>query len=161
MADFENPTRKYKYFRPRQAFRGTANLTPTNLPSFALYHTGLNATVLIVRYWELTLAAAATVLTAIQRGVYGNKVMTGVGIVPETAAPAGNVNSLDTATAITGDASPAVVPPVYGWIQDYPFTVLQPGCSLIVQGQTVAQAARVTFFWEEILIDQLDFLYEL
>src|SRR5215470_9005811 len=52
-----NPTRRYKWFRPRQANRGyTPLVTPTNHLTAYLYNQGTGAQVLVVRqvYWTLT-----------------------------------------------------------------------------------------------------------
>ena len=99
-------------------------------------------------------------VTETRQNVLGSLAMNGVPLLSGEAAGFGQVftNTGETALApdyflpIDGDQ---------GWNHDFPFEVLQPNWSLHVQPGPVGNNGdiRVSFLWEAILIDELDFLF--
>lgn len=155
----ENPTRRYRSFRPRQAARGVITLTgPTNNATLSLYNNSSGVHVLVVRAFMVSSTVAHLVLVARQQGAQGASGGTIVPGVTGDGARAGLLYSLDTATAITPDY---LVPSQFNWPAfglEFPFEVLQPGWSLTFQDTTAAETMRLAVIWEAVQADQLDFL---
>src|SRR6266849_1169328 len=159
MEDHVNPRRQYHGFRPRQSFRGAITLTgPTNNATLVLYNASNSTHVLVVRDFVVVTTVAHLVAVATVQGTVGTSggsITTGVA---GGASGPGQLQSLDTATAVTADY---YVPAQVNWPQfnhDFPFHVLQPGWALEFQDLTAAETMRLAMTWEAIAIDELDFL---
>jgi len=154
-----NPTRDYRGIHPRQQARGVITLTgPTNNATLSLYNNSNAGSVLVVRAFVVNTTVAHLVLVARQQGTQGASGGTISCGVTGDGARAGQLYSLDTATAITPDW---LVPvnfnaPSFG--VDFPFEYLQPGWSLSFQDSTAAETMRLAILWEAVRIDQVDYL---
>src|SRR5260370_29783620 len=102
MEDHVNPRRQYHGFRPRQSYRGAITLTgPTNNATLGLYNGSKSTHVLVVRdFIVITTVGHLVAVTTAQSnfGTSGGLITPGVA---GDAAGAGQLQSLDTATAIT------------------------------------------------------------
>jgi hypothetical protein len=158
--EFDNPARRYKWFRPRQANRGVISLAgPTNSATLSLFNNSTGAHLLVVRAWSVAPTTAMQVLIASQRGPQGSAGGVVTPIVAGEAAQAGALYSLDTATALTPDWIAPVQTNWATWAQDFPFAIVMPGWSLSFQDSTAAETMYLAIFWEAILPDELDFMW--
>lgn len=159
MAEGENPNRRYKWFRPRNAARGVITLTgPTNNATLSLFNNSTGPHVLIVRAFMVSMTTAHLALVARQQGAQGTQGGQVVPLVAGEGARAGQLYSLDTATALTPDY---LVPAQFNWPAfglDLPFEVLLPQWSLSFQDTTAAETMRLAVLWEAVQADQLDYL---
>jgi len=156
-------TRRYKWFRPRQAARGGVPLTTaTNYATTALYNNSTGSTVLVVRDWQCSQGGDGN-YTA-QFGYYQGR-LTGTNypatpLFPGDAVPNGLVDYSD---------QPHILPAEYancGWItlsaywpHDFPFAILPPGWSLFLQAPAKTTILSFGIVWECVSIDELDYFY--
>ncbi len=152
----ENPTRRYKLFRPRQAAFGSfLSGTPTNKQSTSLFNNSTGEFYLAVRDLTIPLLNGSAAFISVQQGSIGSHSGVEQPIVASAAALPGQVFSSDTATSFNSAW-------LYGngaWAHDYPIAILPPGWSLMVQCRIGAQAMAVGFIWEAIYPDELDFMW--
>jgi uncharacterized protein affecting Mg2+/Co2+ transport len=154
----ENPTRRYRSFRPRQAMRGTASTAAANWATVRLYNNSRGAHYLVVRDW-IYWTGSGSVFFAYGQGVLGT-VVTG-GISPILAGEAANPGQLftnDDATQITGDWGTNNALNQTGWGHDFPFAILPPNWWLAMQGRVQGASINTDFFWEAINADELDYM---
>jgi hypothetical protein len=159
--DLFNPARKYKHFRPRQAARGGKNLASvTNLATVALFNNSTGPQVLVVRDILIVGTANDMIATAYVPGQVGASPGLVQPLLPTDALPAGLVTSADTVTSYPADyLLPLSSTADFEWWHDYPFAVVTPGWSFVLQERTSAKAMTVSLLWEAIAIDQLDYFY--
>lgn len=155
-----NPKRTYANdLHPRQGARGAITITtPTNNGTLALFNNGAADDIIVVRDYVLITAVAHLVAVALVNGTLGTAGGSIVRTYAGGATAAGQLQSLDTATALTADY---YVPVVYNWAQwnhDFPFQVIAPGWSLQFQDTTAAETMRLAIFWEVVKLDQIDFM---
>ncbi|SRR6266446_2939105 len=154
----ENPTRRYKWFRPRQAARGYGAPTQAspNTQSVSLYNNARVTHALVVRAIA-TASSAIAMVTESRQGVLGTLAMGAVAIFAGEAALPGQVFT----NSGEGQLSPDFLVPNNGdqsWNHDFPFSILPPGWSLRVQPSGGSGDIQVSFLWEALTIDELDFL---
>ena len=159
MAEGLNPTRRYTWFRPRQAARGLkVTGTPVNRATVSIFNSSTGPQYLIVRDIRIAGTASDSIQASFQNGQIGTSQGLVAPMVSGDAAPMGLIASIDTATAFAGDNSLDLgTQGTFTWYHDYPFAVIQPGVSLVLQDPTVAHGITVSAIWEAILSDQLDF----
>lgn len=158
--EYQNPTRRYKAFRPRQAYRGVITLaTPTNNATLSLYNSGSGPQVLVVRAFTVAPTTAKSVFIAREKGSQGSSGGLIQPVMGATPAGPGQLFSLDTATALTPDylATPQSNSPI--WPYEFPVDVLVPGHSLVFQDTTAAEAFSLAILWEAITVEELDFAW--
>jgi len=161
MDEFQNPARKYKWFRPNQAARGFASVSATNKATVSLFNNSKGRNFLVVRDVRPWIADASLDLAvSYNNGQVGTSAGTAQPLVPSMPAPAGQVFAIDTATAYNEDyslISAAWLPGI--WPHDFPFAVLEPGWSLVIQSTNNGLTLLCSFVWEAIEADQLDWFW--
>jgi hypothetical protein len=154
-----NPKRQYHGFRPRQASRGAITITtPVNSGTLALFNNGPADAIIVVRDFVLITTVAHLVAVALVNASLGAASGAIVRTYGGGATPAGQLQSLDTATLVTADY---YVPVNYNWAQwnhDLPFQFMLPGWSLQFQDTTAAETMRLAIYWEVVNPDQIDFM---
>lgn len=159
----ENPTRKYKWFRPRQAVRGSIPLVNSvNFATAGLYNDSNGAQYLAVRL--PVVAGNHPVLASYQKGLLaGATLVTNVTpLIPESAKLPGQLFSVDFATLFTNTDWDVNQNDNILYLWPFPFAVLPPNYSLVLQNQTASgQITAAMFVWEAIYPDELDYAFEL
>lgn len=153
----ENPTRRYKSFRPRQAMLGSyLSTAPTHTATISLFNNSTGAQYLVVRDLFIPTVSAAPAFVSQQQGQIGTTAGLQQPVVSSNAALPGLVFFNDTTTVYNS-----------AWLwsngsfsHEFPLAVLLPGWSFVVQARTGAQALAVGFIWEAIFADELDFAFE-
>lgn len=162
MAEGDQGTRRYKWFRPRQAARGQGFISgPTNYGTVALWNSSTAAQIMVVRALRVLTSSQDTPSVCYLQGSIGGTAGVVQPLVPGDAAPPGKITSLDDATQITPDWWFSL--PSSGddwWPHNFPFAILLPNWSLVVQANSKAENCRVSFLWESITEDQLDYFWE-
>lgn len=160
MSEGLNPTRRYKWFRPRQAARGRARLAgPINTATVALFNNALGRKVMIVRAMQLGGSGGSNVVTSYQKGSFGGAPGIVQPLVPESQTPPGLLTTLDSVTVYPGDFSIANAAAGDAWWEhDFPFAVIPSGWSLVLQQGAVTRTIDCSLMWESIDEDQLDFM---
>lgn len=156
-----NPTRRYKWFRPRQAAWGQISLaSPTNKATLSLFNDNLGTQYLVVRTFQIQATAAHNISIQHQKGSFGTSGGNISSFVTNDAKKAGALYSLDTATALAPRWQTVANANTLPWPIDIPFAVLLPGWSLSFQDQTSAETMILNIMWEAIEADELDFYFE-
>lgn len=160
----ENPTRRYKSFRPRQAARGLISPSGSNSTTACLYNNSTAAQILVVRdIVPYANSAPYAVVTSYQQGLLGTKGGLVTPLWPGEAALPGVLTNFDTATAFTGDYALPIFQVANGyafWTHNFPFAIIPPNWSLVVQDGTNRGIYQVSFMWEAVFPDELDFLFD-
>ncbi|SRR5579884_77072 len=158
----ENPTRRYKWFRPRQAYRGTLKFqADLNFSTIFLYNSSTGPTLLVVRHVSPGKTNhEATWALGNYQGVQGTQAGTISPMYPTNPAGAGQLYQYD---------DPNIEPADFYFNEDvifsfmpdaFPFAVLPPGWSLMTQAVDQVQSPfAVNFIWEEIAVDEIDYVY--
>jgi len=158
--EYENPTRRYKWFRPRQAQYGSIQPgTHVNYGQGSLYNDSTGPQLLVVRAINMLSSQGANMFLQAYQGKSGAPGGTVSPFVAGEARLAGALFSLDNASglfAVFGMSSPTGSFPFNGSL---PVMVLPPGWSLLAQSSGLADVCTFSFLWEAISIDELDFLY--
>jgi hypothetical protein len=164
VAESENPTRRYKWFRPRQAARATYyNPGFTNFfATVDLYNNSTGPYYLVVRALRISSFSGALQGTLYYaRGQTTGSYKNGVPLVPSSATPPG----------LVGQAAIAAIPANQDfafeqaasvdnfWNHDFPLAVLEPGGALVCSNKVVTVDLQVAFIWEYITADELDFIW--
>lgn len=162
-SDWNNPARRYKWFRPRQAFRGGIPSTTAGAGKFAtfsLYNSSTGPIVLIVRDWQFV-GGSASMVFGYNQGRLAGTAGTQNRLVPGDAAGAGLVDyqAANAALTTTDYHLPIVPTAANQWMHDLPFAVVPPGWAFFLQCSTAATAITGALLWEEIAIDELDYFY--
>ena len=157
----ENPTRRYKWFRPRQAAAGTATVAATNYATGLLYNAGRGAFLLALRDFLITPSAANNFsVGAIQGLPTGAGAGTQQQLVATEALSAGLVYSVDSATFYSPYGHYPYAPVAgYGWPHEFPVMVVPPGWCAFIQAAVKALTVNFDFTWEAIGPDELDWMY--
>jgi|SRR6266481_1263959 len=154
----ENPTRRYKWFRPRQAARGAIQLSgPANHATLSLFNDSKSTDVLVVRQFLVSGGSNGLVAVALMQTAQGSA---GGAIVPVVSGErrlSGALYSLDTAVLITPDYYLDFGDDATIWPIVLPFQVLEPNWSLVFQDLNNAQTMQLSILWEAIEADELDF----
>lgn len=162
MSEGLNPTRRYKWFRPRQAAWLFGSFTATvNLSDIVLYNNSTGAQVIVVRDIYLILGNNGQPL--LMKPVQGqfatlDSSFVPFPVVPSGPRPPGQIFTLDDATALSKvpEINSVAGGPI--WNHDFPLWVLEPNWSLILQ---CAAGFAVSFLYEYLTIDELDYAFEL
>lgn len=161
MSDYENPGRRYKWFRPRDAMRGEFNQgSPTNFATVYLYNNSSGQYYLVVRAIEVAAGAGTVINIAYVQGVVGTAGGTVQRVVPTDAPLAGTLARQDLTPVLTPDFILRCDQQggAY-WQHDFPIAIIPPGWNLGVCNTTSAQGNTVSFLWEAVFPDQLDWFY--
>ena len=159
--DYENPGRKYKHFRPRQAVRAMKTLaTPTNHATFSIFNDSTAPYVIALRDFTVFGTAGDLIASSFTAGQVGSSAGLMAPLMSNEAQQNGRIASIDSATVYPGDYAMALsAQGIWYWTHDFPFAVIGPGWSLILQNGTIAHTTTVSAVWESIQIDQLDYFY--
>jgi hypothetical protein len=162
MDETQNPTRRYKHFRPRQAtFGQRATGTPTNLATVSLFNNSPGPQALMVRDVNLSSTAGDLIRAAYVPGAVGTTSGIVSQMIPTDGLQAGFLASIDTATVFNGFYIVTAVQGAFTWYHDFPFAIVPVGFSLVFQNTTAAHAMSVALIWETVAEDQIDFSYPL
>lgn len=169
----ENPTRRYRWFRPRQAVRGYGeSTTQLHYTTMSLYNDSTAAELLVVRHYTVQGVQDSQFQIGVVQGALGSPAggQTGApgpfvgNYLNQTGKRAGVINFLDDPLARDGDFFTVVDGPnlfTSRWDHDFPFAVLLPHESLFFQNATPGNEIQLALVWESIFPDELDFAYEL
>lgn len=157
----ENPTRRYKHFRPRQAARGgVGEVTPTNYATFALFNNSTASQLLIVRGVSYAIGSRPPQWGMIEERLTGTPGQTG-NYFPSMGALPGLVDYSDQPAILPGDfvdgysgATNASLPPL-----PFPLAVIEPGWSFFIQGMITGGGSSAGFIWEAIFPEELDYVW--
>jgi hypothetical protein len=156
-----NPARRYKYFRPRQAMVGFGRVaTSTNQATVTLYNNSTGSQCLAVRDWTINGSSGNLSRLSLQPGLIGTPFTTQSPIIPDSATLAGIITFIDTTTLFTGIYEPEMISGGVQWLHNFPFCVLPPNWSLVVQAFSTGQGILASFVWEAIEPDELDFAFQ-
>jgi hypothetical protein len=156
----DNPTRRYKWFRPRQAAWGFAQISaPTNFGTVSLYNNSGGAQYLVLRDWRAINISNNRVSMFYAVGAQGSSFMSGQSFMPDQPQLPGVCYDLDagsaTSTAFKFDQNVQQA----WWPHDFPLAILPPGWSICFQNQSNATFMGGSFMWEAIFADELDFMW--
>jgi hypothetical protein len=173
--EYENPTRRYKWFRPRQACRALAGGTEGDTDNaYGLLNNSTGAQLIVVRGIEVQVYANGFSIwqLGVIQGTLGSQ---GNGLAPQISplvtGQSGYPGSLWSATAATAPATDYMLrqDAVFGvtqsyssayWPYDFPAAVLQPGWSVFVYDENAQQVNQmVAFLYEWLYPDELDFFW--
>lgn len=156
-----NPTRRYKHFRPREAVRASkAVAAPTNHATISIFNNSTGPRILVVRDLFVQGSANDLVAMSYQTGQVGSSQGLVQPYLPSSQTLAGLIAGIDTLTVYAADYTIALSSlGTYEWYHDFPWAVIEPGFSLVVQAVTVAHATTVSAVWEAVSIDELDFFW--
>ncbi len=159
----ENPTRRYKWFRPRQAVRGAVSSADAGANTAVyLYNDSTATQLIVVRHWVLP---GITGATDFEIGYVKGKKGTPAGnvqpLIPTGARLAGII-TLDGATTLPQyDSFPFLGGNnnQFGyWNHEFPFAILEPDWSLAFVSTNGTAGPPFFALWEAIEGDELDFL---
>lgn len=167
MAEGENPTRRYKWFRPRQAAAGSATDTSTGGDEVAisLFNNSTGPYFLVVRSIDMQSSASPAQVVLINApGQIGNQDFTvsTIPILMDQAQPPGLIiitRAYDFVGAQFGYQFNGVSNEHMWWQYDFPVAVIPPNWSLVALDQTGATTLRVSFMYEFLFADELDFAW--
>ena len=156
----ENPTRRYKWFRPRQAVTGSFSTpTPTNWATIWLYNDSTAGQVMVIRNVTINPNLNAGLQYFERKGKSGILQAGGLhNYIQETAKLAGVFYYSDEATQFTDDILGASIASPVTWNHEFPFRILQPGWSLVAQALSSGANCGLIATWESIEADELDFI---
>lgn len=157
----ENPTRRYKHFRPRQAARGgVATVVPTNYATFALFNNSTASQLLIVRAVSYGINGAPAQWGMFMGRLTGTPGQTG-NYFPSMGELPGLVDYSDQPAILPGDfvdggsqTTLTSIPPL-----PFPLAVIEPGWSFFVQGTLKSFNSTAGFIWEAIFPEELDYVW--
>lgn len=159
-----NPTRRYKWFRPRQAMTGAINSTnPQNGFISGLYNPS-RTHYLVVRSVLMQASGSAGNLAGLAY-VKGNPGTVGGNtspLIPGDFPVIGQMWAQDTLTAPTPTIfldSQADGTSFLTWGHDFPVAIISPGWSLETAPPSVVGSDTFGAVWEAILPEELEFLY--
>lgn len=159
MAEGENPTRRYKSFRPHQASRGgiTATQTAVNFATVSLFNSSTATQLLVLRSCGAAFSAG-NILRGYNQGPLGSHQGTEFPLFPDVGSFPGQIYFQDAAAVL-----PRMIPWVIGGdTADYgplPIAILPPRWSFVLQSDTAGVSITYAdFMWEAVWSDQLDFL---
>ena len=154
-----NPTRRYKWFRPRQAMIGTAQAQAANNGVCELYNQS-SAYYLVVRdlWWFTTYG---TIYVGFNAGIYSDQ--TGTAhfgrILPGEPAGAGVLYAGYNPQLLPNPLMVTHYNQGLWTYHDLPMFVVTPGQSLVVQAGAPATMEFDRIMWEFITPDEFDYMY--
>jgi hypothetical protein len=155
----ENPGRRYKFFRPREAARGYISVAGGSaFPSVYLFNNS-SSHYLVVRDFQTQVGSGSLIYLASVRGHTGTQGGTIHPYVADMAQPAGQLWSDNAATAISPDNLQKNTGNSPIWGHDFPIGVIAPGWSMVFQQEISTATMEIGIIWEAILPDELDWLW--
>ncbi|SRR5712691_5139551 len=155
----ENPTRRYKWFRPRQAAYGFGVISsPTNFGTIWLFNDSPGQFYLAVRDWHTQNVGASRISVYNAQGAQGTKAREGVSYMQSTGKVPGAIYTQDVTSNVQNAYLFDNNAFSGSWYHDFPLGVVEPGWSLGFQNQTQAGFMGCSLIWEWLSADQLDFL---
>jgi len=160
----DNPTRRYKWFRPRQAAIGSTIITGGASYRGSELYNGSSTYYLVVRdalVWCGIGGIQAAFATGPQTDASGTAYQGP--IVSDAAVIAG---TLYAGSVAAGRLSPALfyyTQSLFEWTShDFPLAVIGPNSSLVFQGAYGNSTAEIDhIMWEAIYPDELDYMFSL
>jgi hypothetical protein len=157
----ENPTRRYKWFRPRQAASAGGFINGSNSGAVALFNDSVGSHVLVVR--SVRVSSGGGTINANSFNL--NRALTGspnpqVPVMSSTPQIYGQVRTEDLATypALASIQFDQVVNVDAWWEQTFPIAVVEPGWSFGVVNSNAGKIGA-SFLWEAVTIDELDYIF--
>jgi hypothetical protein len=161
VAEGENPTRRYKWFRPRQAVRGSGIISsPTNYGTVSVWNSSTARDLLVIRLIFIYTGDGFGTTAGTVQGQQGTANGVQNPIWPGEAALAGQICTLDSAAQITSDFASSFGTALDPKFFIYPIAILPPNWSFVVQHTAKNNALSVSFVWEAVQPDELDFMWE-
>lgn len=157
----ENPTRRYKHFRPRQAARGGVGaVTPTNYATFALFNNSTASQLLIVRAVSYGINSAPVQWGMIEARLTGTPGQTG-NYFPSMGELPGLVDFSDQPAILPGDYVDGYSLETSVSLAPFPFplAVIEPGWSFFIQATSMGNPSAAGFIWEAIFPEELDYVW--
>lgn len=156
----ENPTRRYKWFRPRQAMRGFISQTGnSNFGTCLLYNNSSASHLLVVRSIMPTPDLSSNYTVGVIQGLQGTAGGTVQSVMAGDANKPGMLSSLDAAAAYAQYVSILNPQFTFNFDLSVPLFVLPPGWSAFVQDLGGGANIDCAFLWEAIYPDELDWLF--
>lgn len=159
----ENPTRRYKWFRPRQAawaYTPTQS-APVNFGAIALYNNSSGVHLLVVRNFYNNLDSTSAYNVFRRQSNAGTVLPNAIfRLIPGEAAPPGQLIFSDEALVTTGiiaDTNVTSIP----WGSVAPMMILPPGWAIVMQARTQAQGVGFGYLYEFLEPDELDYAFGL
>lgn len=154
-----NPTRRYKWSRPRQTHRAYGQQTNnTNKGTISLYNDSTGPQILVVRLLSVVTSAGETGLSS-RTGTLGTLYGHGQPITIGDGRGPGAVYTIDSATTFASDFS-YITSGNAGLLEPmFPIAVLPPNAALVVQNTQSASNINVSFIYEAIAIEELDYIF--
>lgn len=161
MSEGDQGTRRYKWFHPRQAARaGSPSVAgvSSKFVTIALYNSSTGPTVLVVRRVLFT-ANQLYGMFYVQGRLTGTN-YPAARLWPGEPAAAGLVDSSQAGAAGAYDSylTPGDVGLGAGG-DTIPIAIVPPGWSFVLQNSAADTAAGVSFVWEELSIDELEYFW--
>jgi hypothetical protein len=153
---------RYAGFHARRMMRAAGvQGNATNRATFGLFHDGTGSRVIVVRDFNFSANTSVLWNLSVQQLDLAGTALTKNPLVVGDAPSIGKPTYLDTATVYAPDYVVALLANTQGyWNHDFPFAVLLPGWSLIIQSNTNATGApRLGFIWEAVDAEELDILF--
>jgi hypothetical protein len=156
--EFENPERRYRGFRPRQAASSYfVPTTPTNRATHSLYNNSTGSQWLVVRHIDAQ--SAGSCAGGFQNNTIGSSSGNVTTIVPNERTPPGQHFYQDVATISPYTFLFTAPNAVLMWSHDFPAAFIPPGWSFFIQALTSAAIVGVSFFWEYVFAEEVDYIW--
>lgn len=156
----ENPTRRYKWFRPRQAAWGycPVQATPTNWGTVALYNNSPGTEYLVLRLFYTVDSGNQSIMVSRRQSRVGTVLLNSVfPLLPDGAAAPGQLIVSDEAQITSGiifDHSLQFV--TTGAM--LPMLICPPGWAIVFQQLSQTVPANLGVLFEHIEPEELDFM---
>ena len=160
-----NPTRRYRWFRPRQAARGAVNFT-SGVGAYndvGLQNNSTAAKILVVREFFILSAAVGSGAGGwfmTQRSIGQN----GSSYVENYFRQGATLPGIMVSNSDVTQQFPNVYQNQLGlgqnltWVHDFPFAIIEPGWSLVWQSAAQNVGATLSMIWEVVDPDELDYM---
>lgn len=141
----------------RMARGGFSFTTFTNLGTLALFNNGQGAEMIAVWAWQAAQNTTTTLGLGIAQGSVGGTALTAQPCVTGGMLGPGTLTKLDTATSYALDwLSPFGVIGAPYLQASFPYCVLQPGWSCIIQDQHTGDSVAMSIYWEWLHPEDLE-----
>jgi len=156
----ENPTRRYKWFRPRQAAcAAAANVTTADYGTFFLFNNSQGSHYLVVVDAFLPIGSAIGARIKKSQGFSGSIANPTYPFIAGEATLPGLLYYSDEATAFTDyDQLAQTYNPAFNNMV-VPRAVIPPGWSWVVGSPSHGVEVSISVLWEAIFPDELDWLW--
>lgn len=154
--EFENPERRYRGFRPRQAYTSALAVSaPASHAIHSLYNNSSGSQWIVLR--RIVAQSVSSPQGRLFQGTRGSNSGAVTPITANEAIGPGQHFYLDGALGVATYLFN--VPGTTGalWTHDFPACVLPPGWSFGLEDPTSTEAMAVSFFWEAVFAEELDY----